>query len=57
VLPFLLFVRHFRRQLKKKRNVREFIVSSPITLLLLVLWSLGELIGYTEALAGVRAEE
>jgi hypothetical protein len=50
LLPLLLFVRHFRRELKRRRNLKEFIWSSPITALLLTFWALGEFIGYAEAM-------
>jgi hypothetical protein len=49
ILPFLLFARHFRRELRRRRNVREFVYSSPLTALLLAFWALGEFIGYFEA--------
>jgi hypothetical protein len=48
-LPLVLFVRHFRRQLAKRRNVPEFVKAIPATLLLLHCWVLGEFIGYCEA--------
>jgi hypothetical protein len=48
-LPFLLFVRHFRRQLQKGRNVGKFLAAGPVIFALLAFWSLGECIGYCEA--------
>ena len=53
-LPALLFVRHFRRQLAKQRNIREFITATPAMIALLHFWSLGEFIGYCEAAAQRR---
>ena len=49
LLPSLLFLRHLRRQLHKRRDLREFVAAIPATLTLLHFWSLGELLGYLEA--------
>ncbi len=49
IIPVVLFTRHFRRQLEKRRNVARFIRAIPATLLLLHCWVLGEFIGYCEA--------
>lgn len=51
-LPVLLFVRHFRRQIKKGQHIGRFIQASPLTLFFLVCWSAGEAVGYLEALGG-----
>jgi hypothetical protein len=48
-IPFVLFVRHFRRQLGKRRNIAEFVKAIPAIVLLLHCWGLGEFIGYCEA--------
>jgi hypothetical protein len=48
-LPFLLFVRHFRRQIQKGRNVGKFVAAAPAIFGLLSFWALGECIGYCEA--------
>ncbi len=48
VLPFMLFVRHFRRQLAKGRLIDKFVLAAPMTLFLLICWSIGEFIGYIE---------
>lgn len=52
VLPLVLFIRHFRRQIAKGRHVGKFITAAPLTLFLLVCWSYGELRGYLENPAG-----
>lgn len=49
LLPFLLFARHFRRQLRKRRHISEFVAAAPVTFALLAFWALGECIGYCEA--------
>lgn len=49
ILPFLLFIRHFRRQVAKGRHVGKYIAAAPLTLFLLICWSAGEFIGYVEA--------
>lgn len=56
-LPTLLFVRHCRRQVEKRRNIREFVRAIPAIITLLHFWSLGELIGYCEAAAGFWKSE
>lgn len=57
VLPSVLFIRHFLRQLKKRQKVFEFIRAIPATLLLLHFWALGEFIGYCEAARMPRKPE
>jgi hypothetical protein len=52
LLPFVLFVRHFRRQIGKGRHVGKFVLAAPLTLFLLICWSWGELRGYLESPAG-----
>lgn len=47
ILPFFLYIRHFRRQLGKG-YVSEFILASPVLFLMLIFWTLGELKGYIE---------
>lgn len=46
LLPLLLFVRLLCYSLSKRRNVGRFFKAAPATLLLLLAWSLGELVGY-----------
>ena len=46
VLPLLLFSRLARHQWAKRRTLGKFLVASPVVLLLLATWSLGEMIGY-----------
>lgn len=54
-LPLVLFVRHFRQQLKKGHHVDRFVKASPITALLLMFWSVGECFGYLEIFASGTA--
>jgi len=49
VIPTILFVRHFRRQLQKRRKIAQFVRAVPAILVLLHFWVLGECIGYCEA--------
>jgi hypothetical protein len=49
LLPFVLFARHLKRELKRRRNLREFVVAAPLMVPLLCAWALGECIGYLEA--------
>ena len=56
LLPTLLLVRHFRRQLHKRRHISEFLRAAPAMVVLLHAWSVGEFIGYWEA-AFSRANE
>ncbi len=49
ILPLALLVRHFRLQLDKGAPVGRFVTVSPIVLLLLTAWSLGEVLGYSTA--------
>ncbi|MGE0354937.1 MAG: glycosyltransferase [Gemmatimonadales bacterium] len=46
LLPLVLFVRHFRQRVEKHRSVGDFLMASPVILLLLAGWSLGEMTGY-----------
>ena len=46
VLPLVLFYRLARHQMAKKRTLGKFVAASPVVLLLLATWSLGEMIGY-----------
>lgn len=46
VLPVVLFARHARTTLVRHGRARRFLRASPNVLLLLVAWSLGELVGY-----------
>jgi len=55
LLPYVLFVRHFRRQLGKRRHVAEYIKASPALLLLLHWWFLGEFVGYCDAAFGTAS--
>lgn len=45
-LPVLLFIRTTKSILSKKRYLREFILSLPVSILRIASWSLGELWGY-----------
>jgi hypothetical protein len=49
VIPTILFVRHFRRQLRKRRKIAQFVYAVPAIVILLHFWVLGECIGYCEA--------
>jgi len=49
VIPAILFFRHLRRQLRKGRNIAEFVRAIPAIVILLHFWVLGECIGYCEA--------
>jgi hypothetical protein len=46
LLPALLYIRLARLQLAKRRTLAHFLVGSPVVLLLLSAWSLGETVGY-----------
>jgi hypothetical protein len=46
LLPLVLFFRLARHQIAKKRTLGKFVAASPVILLLLATWSLGEMIGY-----------
>lgn len=50
LLPVILFFRHFRRQLRKQRNISVFLSASPAMLILLMSWSFGEMIGYCQSI-------
>lgn len=47
ILPFFLYLRHFRRQLSKG-HVGRFIIASPALFFLLLFWTMGEFMGYVE---------
>jgi hypothetical protein len=49
LLPALLLLRHTRLQIAKGVRLREFVLASPVILVLLVAWSLGETVGYLTA--------
>ena len=53
LLPLLLLTRHARREIRRRRNLREFVVAGPVMVPLLCAWALGECVGYLEA-AGRR---
>lgn len=46
LLPFLLLIRQLRNVLRTKRNRTAFVRSLPLTAMLDVVWSYGELVGY-----------
>jgi hypothetical protein len=54
LLPVLLFVRHFRRQIHKRRNIAQFVRAIPATVLLLCFWCVGEFVGYCRTAVDVR---
>lgn len=45
-LPIVLMGRHALLQARKRRTFGKFLAASPAVLLLLIVWSAGELIGY-----------
>lgn len=49
LLPVLLLMRHARLQIQKGVRLKEFVQASPVVLVLLVAWSLGEAAGYLTA--------
>jgi GT2 family glycosyltransferase len=49
LLPGLLLIRHARLQWSKRINFRRFVAASPIVLVLLAAWSVGETVGYITA--------
>lgn len=49
LLPALLFLRLARLQADKRVTVGKFVRTSPLIFVLLVAWSLGELLGYVTA--------
>lgn len=53
ILPFVLYWRHLRTQLRKRAHFRQFCLASPLIFLIMSMWALGELVGYVE---GARAE-
>lgn len=48
-LPGLLFARHLRLQGRKRVRPGAFLRAAPLTVVLLVAWSLGEAVGYATA--------
>jgi hypothetical protein len=46
LLPFVLLLRQFQNVVRTKRNQAAFLRALPLTLLLNVVWSCGEFIGY-----------
>lgn len=48
IIPLLVFIRHLRRQFSIGRNTKEFLTATPMLILLLISWSVGECIGYFE---------
>ena len=46
VLPFVFFIRIILPVLQKRRFGREFFLSLPISILAILLWSIGETFGY-----------
>jgi hypothetical protein len=46
-LPLYLYVRHFWRQLSKG-HMGQFVLASPALLLLLLVWTMGEFMGYVK---------
>ena len=49
LIPAVLFARHFRTQLQKRRNIAAFVRAMPAIVVLLHFWALGECIGYCES--------
>lgn len=49
LLPAVLYLRHFGKQLRVKRHVGEFVAATPIILFLLTFWAIGEFRGYLDA--------
>jgi hypothetical protein len=52
LLPAVLFLRKLRNVLHTRRNIAAFVWASPLTVLLDIAWSCGELIGYSTGRAG-----
>lgn len=46
VLPVVLLLRQARRRWASARALTDFVAATPVTLLLLAAWSLGEVVGY-----------
>lgn len=46
LLPAVLFLRLARHQWQKRRTLGKFVAAAPVVVLLLMAWSLGEMIGY-----------
>lgn len=49
LLPFVLYLRHLRRQISKKHHLWEFFLASPLVFLIGLSWATGEFIGYIKA--------
>ena len=54
LVPFVLLLRHLRKQLAIRRKRSLFVRVLPATFLLMLCWSLGEAIGELEALLAAR---
>lgn len=52
LIPFVLGLRRFRRQVSKGQNVDKYIKAFPIIFVLLFCHGMGELLGYVETPAG-----
>lgn len=48
LVPFILFFRLFEGQRRKKVHFRKFLVASPLVLMIVSMWALGEGVGYLE---------
>lgn len=46
LLPFLLFARLAWQRIAKGRSIGPFAIAAPATMVLLISWSLGEVVGY-----------
>lgn len=49
LLPFVLYLRHLRRQIGKKHHLREFFLATPLVFLIGLSWAIGEFVGYVKA--------
>ncbi len=45
-VPAIILMKRFRDVLRKKRHVKTFLKVLPVTLVLIVSWSIGEFVGY-----------
>jgi GT2 family glycosyltransferase len=48
LVPLVLYLRHLLRQRRLNRHVGKYLAATPFIALLLVFWSIGELVGYLE---------
>ena len=46
ILPLMFLWRIITDMINKKRHIKEFVISFPITVMAVVIWSLGEFWGY-----------